>query len=503
MRYSRLDVGVLVVIAALGLTTLPLPFTGDQALFTVGAREMADGSVLYRDFWDVKQPGIFLYYLGGGWLFGFDEVGLHAFDLITLLGFAVVLQVTLRSRMHNAWVASVAPLVIIGGFYVGARIGDVGQIELLVGFPLYLCLIWSLPRSGPAASGSGRLFLSGLAGGIVVLLKLVYLPIAAVFWGIALVDAARRSQGRQRVAAAARVAVPVAAGLAVPVGLALVYIVVNGQLGEVVHTYFEYTPRTTGIAGRPFSRLVDSIVGDGRRFVAMLALAVVGTIFAVRRMHDRFVAGVLAWAILAVPLYLGQHWWDYQLKLFLVPVGVLAAYGLDELWDRRHRVSRTWVMVLAGGLVLLAVPALTLLGDRVLTVARHDFGLTASGRRAIAVEYESAYGPGREWAEQLDEPGPVYVLGNPVALLLSDRDQAIRTNGWSPEQFDDGLWNRLADELETARPQYLLIDDSSAELMDDRAPATRQRIDELYCATGGSGDTVWYELRAVATCEGA
>src|SRR5258705_260145 len=68
---------VLGVIAGLGLLAAPLPFTGDQALFAAGARQLARGDVLYRDFWDVKQPGIYLWYLGGGSLFRYREVALH------------------------------------------------------------------------------------------------------------------------------------------------------------------------------------------------------------------------------------------------------------------------------------------------------------------------------------------------------------------------------------------------------------------------------------------
>ena len=59
----RLEVAaVLAVIALLGLLAAPLPFTGDQALFAAGARQLARGDVLYRDFWDVKQPGIYAFY---------------------------------------------------------------------------------------------------------------------------------------------------------------------------------------------------------------------------------------------------------------------------------------------------------------------------------------------------------------------------------------------------------------------------------------------------------
>src|SRR4029453_3997297 len=84
----------LVVLA--GGLCLAMPFWGDQALFTVYARQLTQGAVLYRDIFDVKQPGIFLFYIMGGSLFGFTEIGIHLFELIYWLGFSVFALITLR-----------------------------------------------------------------------------------------------------------------------------------------------------------------------------------------------------------------------------------------------------------------------------------------------------------------------------------------------------------------------------------------------------------------------
>ena len=59
--------------------------------------------MLYRDFWDVKQPGIYLFYLVGGSVLGYSEVALHLFELAYQLAFAVVLIVTLRGRSRGRW----------------------------------------------------------------------------------------------------------------------------------------------------------------------------------------------------------------------------------------------------------------------------------------------------------------------------------------------------------------------------------------------------------------
>src|SRR5262249_7866699 len=74
---AAMTAGALAIVAALGASRLEQPFHGDQAFFTVGAQKLAHGAVLYRDFWDFKQPGIYWFYEAAGRLFDFSERGVH------------------------------------------------------------------------------------------------------------------------------------------------------------------------------------------------------------------------------------------------------------------------------------------------------------------------------------------------------------------------------------------------------------------------------------------
>src|ERR1044071_5583827 len=71
---------VLSAIVLIGVLYLAQPFYDDQALFVVGAQKMGQGQVLYRDYWDIKQPAVFLFYLLAGKCLGFTELGIHAFE---------------------------------------------------------------------------------------------------------------------------------------------------------------------------------------------------------------------------------------------------------------------------------------------------------------------------------------------------------------------------------------------------------------------------------------
>jgi len=503
---SRADLAVLAVVVALGLVHLAFPFTGDQALFTVGARQIRHGAVLYRDFWDVKQPGVYLFYLAGGSLFAFREVGIHLLELLSLLGFAVVLQMTLRGRFRAPLVASVVPLLVIGAYYAGARALDLTQVEVLASFPMYLALWWvSRAAADDGASRWRLLFLSGVMGGVATLFKLTYLPVALAMWLVVLRVAARARGGHDR-SGFLRDLAAVGLGVLVPVGVAVVYFAAYGLLGEVSWTYFVYTPHTTGIAGRPLSRLVHGVVREGALLAVPLALALVGATAVLKRRTDPFVAGLGAWIVVGIPVFLVQHWWSYQLLAFLPPVGVLAGLGLDEIWARRQRLGARVAAAIVVAALVAALPLAAIFGRKVVTLARDDFALTAAGRTRLHDHYEPHYRSARAWRALLDEPGApggdVYVLGDPVALYVSGRDQAIATNGWGAEQYDAKVWHRVARQLGAARPVELLVDGFSDRKMRAHSPATRREIRRLYCRVGGSHDEVWYRLRSDLACEG-
>jgi hypothetical protein len=449
----------------------------------------------------VKQPGVFVFYLAGGSLLGFREVGIHLLELVYLLGFAVVLQVTLRGRFGASCVASLVPLLVIGVYYAGAQALDLSQVEALASFPMYLSFWWVVRavETEDAARRRRWLFLSGVMGGIATLFKLTYLPVALVVWLVVLALGARRASYLRNLAFAVL-------GLLVPLSLAVVYFAAYGLVGEVSWIYFTYTPKTTGIAGRPVARLVHGVVREGALLAVPLALALAGAVAALKRRTDPFVAGLAAWIVVGIPVFLIQHWWSYQLLAFLTPVGVLAGFGHDEIWVRRARLSRAASLGLVAVALVAAVPLAVTLGRKATTLARDDFGLTTAGRARLQEHYEPRYRSARAWKRFLDEAGApggdVYVLGDPVALYVSGRDQAIPTTGWAAEQYDAKVWRRITRQLEMARPANLLVDRFSDRKMRVRSPATRREIRQLYCRVGGAHDESWYRLRTDPACEG-
>ena len=502
---------VLGAIACLGVLAAPLPFTGDQALFASGARQLGEGAVLYQDFWDVKQPGIYAFYLVGGTLFGYSEVALHLFELAYQLVFALVLILTLRNTFRRWWIAPLVALLVVGTYYATVEPVNLGQVESLVGLPLYLTLWCSLRALGGLEPVPTRikhtrvrvrwLFASGLFGGAVLVLKLVLAPILVAFWVLAAWELARAVPRGRRVESVFTTLFAVGAGLLVPLALVGAYLAANGQLGIARWTYFTVTPETTGIAGRPLSRLTDGLVRTGARWAIPLAFAAIAVVVGVRRHRwDRLQLGLLLWLGLGVPIFLVQHWWIYTYAMFLVPIGVLAGYGLEEMIDAWPPRTVALRVAAVATVVVLLVPAAVRFASNGRAVARHDYALGPDGRAALRFELESDYGPAEAWAAYLRRPttreGGVYVLGNPLDLYVAGRPQAISINGWSPEQYPPSVWGRLRQELADARPVQLVVDEFSDRIMRRRSPETRALIAAQYRPVGRAGPDRWYELRA-------
>lgn len=487
----------LAAVAVLGVLVCVQPFTGDQALFASGARQLAHGDVLYRDVWDVKQPGIYAFYVAGGGLLGYSEVALHLFELGNLLAFAVVLAATLRGRFERAWIAAVVPVLIVGTYYATVEPVQLGQVESLVGIPLYLAL-WCSARAGAPDARRSWLLAAGVAGGVALVFKLVLAPIVIAIWFVAIVPTARRAtddRGRRLLRDGAILLV----GALIPIGAVIAYLAAHGQLETARWTYLDVTRAATGIAGRPVSRLLEGAAKTAARWAVPLALAAYGAVTTWRRGWDRFEIGLAAWIVLGVPVFLVQHWWIYQYAMFLVPIGIFAGYGLDALCRAWGRLGRVRVVALLAIGVMLAVPMLLRVGSNVRDVATHGFAASVADRASLRADVEPHYRAAAAWARHLQRAGPtprgVYVLGNPLDLYRANRRQSVAINGWSPEQYSAAVWRRLTSQLARARPTELVVDRFSDRIMRERSQATSRLIHARYRKVGGSGDDTWYRLR--------
>ena len=463
------------------LTLVPMPFTGDQALFVVFAKALDGGAVLYRDIWDIKQPGIFLFYLLAGRLFGFDEVGVHTLDLVMWFGFSALLALALRRDLRRAWVAAIVPAAILGIYAMVVDASEVTQVENVVG-PLLFAVAWF--GLDPPSWGRRSAFLSGLAAGVVLLFKLVFLPIVALVWIAIVVYRLRDGEGWRVVLL--RFVVPAAAGLAIPIAALGAYIVANDLVAVTRFTYFEYPPQEAGLAPRPLSRFVQSLTGYFLPLAPFLALAVYRLLTGRSGRGWRLSVLMAMWVVVSLALFLVQPWWSYYLYLSFVPLAVLAVQGFDDALERLPR------RVLWPALAVLFLPAGAL---GVIRVAESVPPLV-SGEGVVGMRSEVNV----EYAQSVEDVDSVpslagkrvYVLGNPVILYLGNAEQAVPVNGWSPEYWTDEIWDWVTTDLETRSADYLYISDLDQQLAEERSPAFLAMVAAGFTVFADTPNGTWF-----------
>jgi hypothetical protein len=544
----------LVVLA--GGLCLPMPFWGDQAMFTVFARELTQGAVLYRDLFDIKQPGIFVFYALGGLLFGFNEIGIRLFELVYWLAFSVFALVTLPPYFTTRWGAALVPVFTIVVYYLYAGLLDLTQVEILVAFPL-LVAWWLIDQADPGTrAGLRRHATAGLAAAAVVLLKHLYLLIILAFLGYAGLRSVRRGFP---IADIKRSLAVFLLTLVVPLLIVGAYFAAHGQLERIWWAYFEMAPASQLMRPRHY----DYLIAGARRFMIghapFLILAGLGCVYVMRlraRPHLDLVVGMVLWGALgAVAVIFLQGWNEYKWPLFTIPLGILAVVGIEALgamagsFGRKPRLlvlaagaaigiltfvvgkpvpqlqTRLLLSVIIGAcagvaaelramsprphrVMLLALAAalavsigLAAIGpvNKIRTLMAYDFALTAAGRTAFQRSWNLSYLAADKDLEVLRSgnplPGPFHVFGDQVLLLRANRRLAVPIPGWGPWFLDDRAWQELNSDLRSTLPPYIIVGADLESYIRGRSPAIMDLIASRYNVAFVGESGTWYVRR--------
>lgn len=502
MRLSAVYIWSFLLLLLGGFVSLPIPFSGDQALFTIGARMMSEGAVLYRDFWDLKPPGILYFYYVAGTLFGFHEVGIRALEVIYFMTLGVVLIVALARRYENDLVKAIVPALTVGLYYASAESWHLTQVEALVGFPLFLSL-WQCVRGVESkGSGTARFFLSGFCGGLVLLFKVLFLPLLATMWLVVLIGPPKGT-ARLRTTVA-RAALALSLGLMASVAAAIAIFVHEGTANQAYRTFFEIPWR---ISGTYYAGDLSVLSIGVQWFLSwsspLLALTVVA-IASGRVLRDPMARGALAWIVAGAGMIALQRGWAYHFVLLLWPLGVVAATGVDVLLTHLKPVwisrSALWRVVAAVSVMTaLFAPAAVNLANKV----RHAMPLMRSLDEQALHEYQSRmspwYGAVRGEVEALPLAGQsamdLYVFGDPLYLYLSHRVQPVPINGWSPEFLLPEQWGELHRSLVETEPEYVFVQDYNDGLIRERYPDLLAWLERRYQIINRGEHGVWYQKR--------
>ena len=492
----------MLIVLGLGCVNLFYPLGIDQWVAMLGARSIGDGGTLYVDYWDNKQPALYYLIFWAGELFGYSEVSVHLMELMWMLAFAIVLMVTLRPMLENPWLSALAPVASIGVYYASAGVQQLSQLEIFIGFPVYVSLYTAwLAAQRPQCAVSAS-FIGGIAGGIVALFKLVYTPLVAVIWMFTVVWILRREA--QQLRNVVRITVAFVAGLLIPLGIVVLYFWHLGALEELLWTAFVYPREVFDVAPLASkTRLVTMSAFFMAYFAPWTIFAVIALLSWWRRRDNLAVSLHLCWLLVGCLLVYIQRfsWWGYHALIFFVPVGILAVFGLDQVFSyfRALRLKlKNLETVLA---VVLLLPLCASLSAPFIQKSKKLISELLIKRAGVA-EYHMAVEPRyRELRKDAHFlalrdalPGPIYVFGNPYLYWRTGRALPHALPGASWEYYLPQQITETLAAIKAQRVPYLFVEDHEDKLFYSNTRIAKF-ISQHYVVHHVGDSGTWYQIR--------
>jgi hypothetical protein len=503
-RYGPL-LGALAIILVLAVIWLPAPTFGDTWLFSLGAKEISRGSVLYRDWFDFKQPGIFLMYLIGGGIFGFTSLGLQLFGLVYQLISAAILGLWALRVFPNRWLAALFPLLAIGMMYVTAsQWSEYLLLEGMIGIVIFGSLVLGDP-SRPWRYPPAMYFASGLLGAVVGLIKETYIPIVIAFW---VIGALRVAKPRRRYLGA------IAFGAAVPLFAFAIWMVATGSTGDVWYAFvtLPVSISRSSHEARSLGTLAEGFRRFAYLFAPVIALALIGTWRLLQRKRSYVEVSMLSWAVLGGILQFTQLWSGYHLYLLYIPFAYLAVLGTDVVarwWTAQRATGRLGPRAAAVGvLAILCIGSVVNLGRYFGTLASHGFALSAADRDAFRMAIdENTWSMTKEAGviDQIDPGGGdnFFAWANPYIFFVSHRLQHGWMNGTAPEQLPPSAWDDWIKSLDTDPPRVIFVQNEwFRDKVMSHSPKAWQAIQDRYTVAHESPIGTWFVLKSPAAGSG-
>ncbi len=496
---------VIIVLGLLAVTHLLYPLAGDGALFLMAAEIVDDGGVLYVDFWDIKQPGIFYFYWLAGHLFEFTFLGVQLFQFVYWAIFGTLLSILVRSYFFHPWLAVVAPFALLGTYYAYAGTNYHAQVEIIVSGPLFLSAICLAAAS--RCNGKGRywrLILAGSFGAFVILLKIALAPILLAFFFVYLMSDIRNGQTTKKIMLDGAI---VLIGGTFVLGIASTALFLEGALAGAIETTFLTGPKWARNAPQPpLSRLYRGGVHFVSSFGAWIGLAVIGLASLRSRTRRPLALYCCAWICGAVICILIQRfsWWAYHWQLFYLPTAIMAALGADcglsWLGFRWNIGERTKVLIALFILVPFIAAYSQVISKRQALLKEHRTELSKSDFTGFRASVAQSYSISAEIVASLPKGvqyNSIYVMGNPLIYNIHGARQSIPINGWGLEVFTPRDWTRMISELKSSNPQAIFIASYYQIHIDEKGPEIHEFIASQYLRGPKLQAGDWYFLKQI------
>lgn len=480
---------VLSIIAIVGSIKSFTVLGGDQSLFTVIAQMFDAGKILYKDLFDFKQPGIFIFYFFAGKTLGWSDAGIHYFELGYWLLFSLILYFSIKQYSlfyKNELSSSLFPLFVVGVYYCNATTFQLTQLEALINVPLYL-IVWLLDR---AYKGENNLlityFLIGLLMSIVVLCKLIYSPIIFTFMLIHFIFCLK-NKGLKYILV--KQLPPIIIGFAIPITIFLNYIFTHHIENLVTDIFFKIPTQVLGLGDQVQpERLWSSIKWFGKLMIIYLILAAIG-VFLIPKKESHFFSMIIAWAITGFLVIVMQKtsWWSYHFQLLYVPIALFSVLALDYLIY--HLLVYVGLNNSFKRIPIILVILALVIHNQFTSLQASLF----SENYARLLGYDYAKNHVLSVLNILKKEDTIYVCGNPRKYLITSRLPELSTNGWILEYQLDYQWENFYQEFQNKPPTYLFISKEYENLIPMKQPKLWSFITARYNQLSLEETGVWYK----------
>ncbi|MFN3195209.1 MAG: glycosyltransferase family 39 protein [Chlorobiota bacterium] len=161
--------GYLIISAVLLLPTIAFPISSDMSVFMHGGSIIADGGVLFKDFFDIKPPLIYYIFSLIDLLFGNNVIAFRLFDFAYQITFlAICISLFQKLKIKDTIIKAYILLFPIA--YTVLNYRDTFQTETLAFLPLVLYFYYLVNNEKNKYNRYLPLYL-GLALGVLISLK--------------------------------------------------------------------------------------------------------------------------------------------------------------------------------------------------------------------------------------------------------------------------------------------------------------------------------------------
>lgn len=463
--------GVWLASAILAVPLLQFPLIhDDQALFRLVGSVLAQGGQLYRDIWDVKQPGIFwFYWLGESIRGGATASGVHLLFIAWLGATGVLASVVAALALPGRRLWMLAPLLTIPFYSLRVNVYTTAQLEALVSLPILVAMACVMAAHDGRLRIGAAFLISGVMIGIVAVFKMLLAVIPAAMVAVALVGLLRARGGQ----AFWKGAMAAAAGTVAVLAVVIAGFAMAGTLDIFFWTLLVYPPAALEqVTMAPLSRAWISIIAIGSTTVLLLPAAAVG-LRAISTPGTTQPVGRAAllcatWLAVSVIVILAQRmsWHTYHFAMLAWPVGMLAVLGIGKAWCDARRAGAYPAAYMLLGIALLGLGV---------NFARHitrDNTVT----QALIEHQRLERLPSLKRSLDTGSCRSAFVFGGPGLLLAGGLVPVAELTGQLAPYLLPQQWPRLEQVLQERVPAYLYVGFEYEAVIQRRSPHLWQWI---------------------------